>query len=521
MPDIATAKKLIESAAAQCQLAAQLADRHAAYALRLAGEVAGAKTALPSSDVLVVHELKAVDARLKEAAEAAKTQTYTVATEALDKAMAQMADIEAAVKRRDELKAVLPGLLSIVQAADGTTPRTDAPSTTSESTRLTGEHQALTEALAKAPVDLKALEARILKARADAQSLKARALLNASGSSPHEVKTAMENLMKESGGEALLDTLIAGMSLMDDPAHVLKALEVRFKLSAGATDEETGTATKAGIDELKRVYKLMADVPAKHTRDNPSLAQVTRKSSGGSAYGGKRISLGDGPAAIAIPRAVYSGSGTPPPNCLGDPTQVPDVDPDCRMDPTATAPKFFDWNVQHEIAHALDDRKGFMNSRAGMPEFGAWQNHGGDALGVATAAATVLALPGIDAPMIAKYLDSGTDPSPLPADWQIVKTWAALTRSEAAPWDKGALATQSAASGGLLLGSRVYHQAYPSHWVSYAAAARKQGVTGYQFRSSGEWFSELYAAYKSKVLKSSHPANTWLDKLFGNAKKTA
>jgi hypothetical protein len=49
--------------------------------------------------------------------------------------------------------------------------------------------------------------------------------------------------------------------------------------------------------------------------------------------------------------------------------------------------------------------------------------------------------------------------------------------------------------------------------VSYDAAARKQGLTGYQFRAPGEWFAELYAAYKAKMLKPSHPAVAWLKKL--------
>jgi hypothetical protein len=59
----------------------------------------------------------------------------------------------------------------------------------------------------------------------------------------------------------------------------------------------------------------------------------------------------------------------------------------------------------------------------------------------------------------------------------------------------------------------VYHEAYPREWVSYLLAARKKGLTGYQFRAPAEWFAELYAGYKSNMLGPKHPARDWLKKL--------
>ena len=49
--------------------------------------------------------------------------------------------------------------------------------------------------------------------------------------------------------------------------------------------------------------------------------------------------------------------------------------------------------------------------------------------------------------------------------------------------------------------------------MSYQTAARRRGITAYQFRAPGEWFSELYAAFKLKKLKSGHPSEDWLSKL--------
>jgi hypothetical protein len=63
------------------------------------------------------------------------------------------------------------------------------------------------------------------------------------------------------------------------------------------------------------------------------------------------------------------------------------------------------------------------------------------------------------------------------------------------------------------IGDRIYHEAYPRTWVSYLADARKQGLTGYQFRAPPEWFAELYAGYRSKKLKPNHPAMDFLKKL--------
>ena len=62
-------------------------------------------------------------------------------------------------------------------------------------------------------------------------------------------------------------------------------------------------------------------------------------------------------------------------------------------------------------------------------------------------------------------------------------------------WDRQGDAEEIAVGG-----KTVYHEAQPREWVSYLLAARKKGLTGYQFRAPAEWFAELYAAYKSKML---------------------
>jgi hypothetical protein len=52
-----------------------------------------------------------------------------------------------------------------------------------------------------------------------------------------------------------------------------------------------------------------------------------------------------------------------------------------------------------------------------------------------------------------------------------------------------------ATDGGEHLGPHVYQESYPSQWVSYRHEARARLLVPYQFRDSGEWFAECYAAY--------------------------
>jgi hypothetical protein len=65
----------------------------------------------------------------------------------------------------------------------------------------------------------------------------------------------------------------------------------------------------------------------------------------------------------------------------------------------------------------------------------------------------------------------------------------------------------------ITIGKLIYHEAYPRSWVSYLAAARSKGLTGYQFRAPAEWFAELYAGWKSGRLGPKHPALEFLKKL--------
>ena len=105
-----------------------------------------------------------------------------------------------------------------------------------------------------------------------------------------------------------------------------------------------------------------------------------------------------------------------------------------------------------------------------------------------------------------------------PTRWAEVTQWAGCVRTAAEPWNSDAGCNKEVTNGGLAVNGRVYQEAYDNHWSSYLASARKQRVSMYQFKWTGEWFSELYAAYKTDSMNAGHPARTWLDKLSGKGK---
>lgn len=260
--------------------------------------------------------------------------------------------------------------------------------------------------------------------------------------------------------------------------------------------------------DLRRFYDVMSKLPPKHTKDNDKLQNFRYRDSkesdaswAWSKY--NEIVMNEGRAAKS---GIY-GCGR------GD--EIPeDVEDSCKPlndDPIT----FFDWNTAHEVGHTLDAKLSFMDNRANQSKFAGWREYGDNSSDVAEA---MIAHYKYDPTYIRDLLDDNGPVAPLPPpgidalEWNQRKTLVDAhydrMKADNDPWESQATAKSLAIEG------RVYQQSYDAPtWSSYELSARQQAITGYQFRSPLEWFSELYAAFKCDKLKPNHPAMPWLQRL--------
>lgn len=311
--------------------------------------------------------------------------------------------------------------------------------------------------------------------------------------------------MMGKGGAKQVDELIKSLPDTVDKSVLETLAKERFKLEVVA---DAGPGAQAA---LKKMCELMALVPPDVVTGNPSLKKVSRVSGGGAFY---RQSEN------LVVMNSRPGSGDKADFGYGATDRLPAREKD--YEPANDAKEdLFRFNMLHELAHAIDDANNFMASREDDAAFGGWRSHG-DVQPIAEAVARVK-FKGKARPEDVRYvLDrisvgaSAVAPEPPAGDAAAVAAWKQAVQ-DVDDWHTGATTdgvwSNHAQSMAIEIDKRIYHQAYSNTWVSYLAAARARGITGYQFRAPGEWFSELYAAYKVKKLKEGHPSAGWLSKL--------
>ncbi|MCD9149764.1 hypothetical protein [Pseudophaeobacter flagellatus] len=330
----------------------------------------------------------------------------------------------------------------------------------------------------------------------------------------------IKKILERPDGDKQLDEMIKGL----DASVQRKVLRVAFEAKYGcklniyaAAVDDDATRHRAGNlvadgskkgPNIRRLYEVMSVLPPQDTRDNASMkifGYEDVESQKGSYYGGdaKEVVMREGNASLS---SVYG---------FGRPHEVGEVDPACEPADQDQV-DFFSWNTLHEAGHAVDDQRSFMTGVAGNATYGGWQEHGGNVKPVADAIAGHYSY---DADYVAQYASGNANPAQpeCPADvdpevWEQRRSKCCahvdMARATNNPWQSAAIAAK------LNIAGRVYHESYKGgSWSSYAFAARKQAISGYQFRAPGEWFSELYAAYHSKKLKDQHPAVAWLKTL--------
>ena len=201
---------------------------------------------------------------------------------------------------------------------------------------------------------------------------------------------------------------------------------------------------------------------------------------------------------------------------LNDRDQLGKIDADCvaTCKGTGNNPAYGHWSALHQIGKAINTRKNFMHANGNKKIFGGWQDHGTD---ISAIAQTISRHFKVDRVFVERAMTRKSTEIPRAPDiadtqewnkpYEDALSWVADAHHDAALWISD---TRSAAHR---IGTRVIHEAKKDHWVSYEYSARAKGVTGRQFRSPGDWFAELYAAYLTNVMHPSHPARDWLVRL--------
>lgn len=336
------------------------------------------------------------------------------------------------------------------------------------------------------------------------------------GEAPDE--QTLNDLVALNGGPAYLDDYVAGLDPRINREAMINVTKARFGLDVVAFhssyDEKTLLPTGPSADgttvpaiNLRAMYALMKEVPDAFTRDNPSLKELRKYDEADYSFydpQGKGLAMRCGRATDDTRFAIGSPweiDRSPLAGEVRDAALVLD-----HVDHAAPEPDYFSWQVWHELAHSIDDKTGFMNANQSAPKYGGWQVHGNNVKPIADAAARHFRCDNEPSRRYIEHLLLGRSPA-APADTDMdeatrldIAAWHEAIKTGNNIWDNGSATRKHA------LGDRMYHEAYANSWVSYELKQRALGVTGYQFRAPGEWFSELYAALKTGKLKNSHPA---------------
>jgi hypothetical protein len=509
------AKEALQAAMDAVTLAGQIISQH----LLLLEAVAMARTKIA---LLKAHPQKSYISTQIVALDAAVDAVETSAKDSASIARAST-DLEAAMDNFHDLRAKADAHVTYVdlRAKPEIVPRLAALEAHDHSYAIQTNIDAMRQKIAEATTKSQAfdpLAAVALLEQVEAIGLSSLVLADMRANTPPSVSD-IQDILSRPNGQAELDAMMDALEPDAKRAVLRVAFEARFgcqlrnfQTTVTAADGSETFVTPIADNALKgpnieRFYEIMSELPSGATLDNDSMRQFTMVETGqGSFYDGetKDVVMREGDAALS---SAYT---------FGSEFQVGEVEEDCEPandDPVS----FFSWNTLHEVGHAVDDQHGFMKKNCTGAAFGSWTEYGGSIQPIAAAAARKFKY---DPTYIGQIL-AGNANAALPAlpsdnscteeEWESRRiaftAWNASVREGRNPWSSQATAKAIAIDG------VVYQESYAGTWTSYSLDARSKGISSYQFRAPGEWFSELYAAYHSGKLKPSHPAISWLEAL--------
>ena len=334
------------------------------------------------------------------------------------------------------------------------------------------------------------------------------------------LKKDIIKLLAQPDGQKTLDEMVATFPKKTQQDVMINVLEARFGMevnvykSVSKEDKDkakTGKQLNVPAPNLMEYYEMLKSLPDSHTNLNPSLARFDQVEEDDASW----YEPSNDKVVMTMDKDMNSKA-----NKLGDPKELDDIDPDSvsKALPEEEEPTYGSWTTFHEVGHAVDDGQSFMDGKLGNIDFGGWVEYGKNVGPIAAAAAIHFEY---DRNYIERIMAGGKPDRPeIPDELKANegdaarKTWKERRKNfekwykavsvGSKPWDSASAVNTHK------IGDVMYHEAYGNSWVSYNANARKKGISGYQFRAPGEWFSELYAAFYTNKLSDSHPARPWL-----------
>lgn len=358
---------------------------------------------------------------------------------------------------------------------------------------------------------------------------KLRAGMNANPPDP-KLRDTVKAMIANGGADAV------DKAIQDSPDAKPKVITELASARYGKEFKFEGSAPNAHqVKALKRCCEVFAKI-ADDIVDNPSIKDVSHadvvpgpdgSTSAGGGYTGVTGHIGM-EGRVGIQQKFGKNEVNYDPKTNSNVKSLPaDIDPKC-LPANDDDVEYLGFAAAHEVGHGVDDLRGFMAKNGSQPKYGGWTSYGGNVQPVADAVgphikgkhptSTFWTSPESKKYVLDKLLGrDATHPTSCQAGHPDFKQAELDAFKAFDDWHAMATATDVYRRQGdcdaIKIGELIYHEAYARSWVSYLASARKQGLTGYQFRAPAEWFAELYAGWKSGRLGKNHPALEWLKKL--------